>query len=185
MSNKIVFPVKIRPHLIPFLFKELEGKDSEYMGKKNKAIVIYPFSIIGKFLNYQLESGNKEGKKNPYTIYLSIEKKTITTYDGTIYISENGTYFQLFLTEDQIQELNNLLEDIFRISFIYYMDGFLKYNKNINPISAAINDFIEEYNLLEVGFSYDTLRKLYYREKKKDKKLTRLQHHSGNRVLNY
>lgn len=183
MKKESVFPVKIRPHLVPFLFKELEGKDSEYMGKKNKAVVIYPFSMLGKFLNYQLGIKSATGKKNPYTIYLSIDKKTITTYSGTIFISIDGTYSELLLSEEKIQELNNMLEDVFRISFTYYIDGAVEHGDD--SIIKAIDKYIEKYDLLEFGFSNDTLRQLYNREKKKSKKLTRLQHHSGNRVLNY
>ncbi len=177
-------PVTIRPHLIPFLFQELEGKESEYMSVKSKLITIYPYSIIGKFINYQLEIWDEDSKKHPYTIYLSVEKKGATTYKGTIYISIKKTHSELLLTVDQSNELNNLLEDMFRISFCYYIDGALEHGEN-TKILQAIDKFIIKYDLLESGFSRETLRMLYYRDKKKGNKLSRIQHHQGNRFLNF
>ena len=35
-----LIPVQIRPHLIPFLFKEMEGSEASYMEQKSKSIKI-------------------------------------------------------------------------------------------------------------------------------------------------
>jgi len=180
-------PVTIRQHLIPFLFRELEGRESEYMSMRSKLITIYSYSTIGKFINYQMNKFYKlyEGNKvNAFTLYLSIEKKGATNYRGSIYVSEKKTYTELLLTAEQNDEINDLLEDLFRISFCYYIDGAMEHNPDMKLLKA-IDNFIEKYDLLEAGFSRYTLKMLYYREKKKDKKLSRTQRHSANRFLNF
>jgi hypothetical protein len=177
-------PVTIRQHLVPFLFQELEGRESEYMSLKSKIITIYSYSTIGKFINYQMNKSNPETKTNAFTLYLAIEKKGPTNYMGSIYVSEKKTYTELLLTNEQNEEINDLLEDLFRISFCYYIDGALEHNPN-TKLLKAIDNFIIKYDLLEAGFSRYTLKMLYYREKKKGKKLSRTQRHSANRFMNF
>jgi hypothetical protein len=45
------------------------------------------------------------------------------------------------------------------------MNGCIE-NNDEAVIVSAIDKFIDKYDLLEFGFSNDTLRRLYYREKK-------------------
>ena len=67
---------------------------------------------------------------------------------------------------------------------MYYVDGCLEHDKEAN-ITKAIDRFIDKYELLEVGFSNENLRRLYYREKEKNKRLARMQNQSSTRVLNF
>lgn len=183
-------PVEIRPHLVSFLFKELDGKEASYMDTKSKSIKIYPFSSLGKVLHGQLVEHIKIGRNDQYILFLSIEKKTKFEFSGQLYIQVNKLYERLLLAEENVKNINNLLEDIFRISFTYYINGFLENTENKTHsrnklITTAIDNFIDKYQLLEVGFSTDTLRRLFYREKDKDKKLARLQNQSSNKVMNF
>lgn len=177
-------PVEIRPHLVSFLFKELEGKEASYMETKSKSIKIYPFSSLGKVLYGQLVNHVKIGKNDQYILFLSIEKKRKFEFTGQLYIEVSKLYEKLLLPEENVKNINNLLEDIFRISFTYYINGCLDYDKNA-CITKIIDTFIDKYQLLEVGFSNLSLRMLYYREKEKDKKLSRIQKQSSNRVMNF
>ena len=86
------------------------------------------------------------------------------------------------LSESAVNNINYLIEDMFRIAFIYYVDGGLAAHRNV---TESIDAFIDKYDLLEVGFSNNNLRTLYYREKKKGCKLSRMQYHSSNRVMNF
>jgi hypothetical protein len=52
-------------------------------------------------------------------------------------------------------------------------------------VISAINKFIDKYDLLEFGFSTDTLRRLYYREKKKSKIIARFQAKKMPNILNH
>lgn len=177
-------PVKIRPHLIPFLFKEMEGTEAVYMNQKVKSLKIYPFSSIGKFLISQIEDSKKFGRNDQFIVYLNIEKKSFNEYDGFLYSSINKVTEKIYLCESKVNDINNLIEDIFRISFIYYMDGYLFFNPE-KKVSEAVNKFIDKYDLLEFGFSDIGLRRLYYREKNKANKLSRMQYNSSNRVVNF
>jgi len=176
--------VNIRPHLVPFLFKEFEGKEASYMETKSKSVKIYPFSSIGKYLYTQLKNHIKIGKKDQYVLYMMIEKNKNISYSGKLYISINSIYELLKVPEENEKNINNFFEDIFRISFIYWIEGCLEHNKQYNLVSA-IDAFIDKYELLEAGFSNETLRRLYYREKTKDTRLSRLQNQSATRVLNF
>lgn len=179
-----LIPVTIRPHLVSFLFKELEGKEASYMNTKSKTIKIYPFSSLGKILYSQLINHIKIGRNDQYLIFLSIEKKRNLEFQGQLCMEVKKLYENLLLPEANVRNINNLLEDIFRISFIYYVDGCMEHS-NEPSITRAVDCFIEKYELLEVGFSNETLRRLYYREKKKNKHLSRLQNQSSNQVVNF
>lgn len=179
-----MFPVKIRPHLIPFLFKEMEGTEASYMNKTAKSIKISPVSSLGKFLYVQFLEKKIIGKRDRFIIYLTIETKKFNVYEGTLYISIRNIKEIIYLKEEQINEINNLIEDIFRISFIYFIDGFLSFSEKGN-IKKAIDLFIDKYDLLEFGFSNESLRRLFYRDKEKGQKLCRVQFKSSNRVHNF
>mgnify|MGYP006193732515 CR=1 FL=1 len=179
-----LIPVTIRPHLVSFLFKELEGKEASYMNTKSKTIKIYPFSSLGKILYSQLINHIKIGRNDQYLIFLSIEKKRNLEFQGQLCMEVKKLYENLLLPEANVRNINNLLEDIFRIAFIYYVNGCMEHSSEPS-ITKAVDSFIEKYELLEVGFSNETLRRLYYREKNKSKHLSRLQNQSSNQVVNF
>lgn len=178
-----LIPTYIRPQLVPFLFKELEGSEANYMSKQVKSIIIYPSSSLGKFLYSQFEKSVKLKKKDKFIIYLTIEKKTFNIFYGLLYVEIDKIKEPLMLSEESVNAINYLIEDMFRIAFIYYVDGGIANSKI--EVTAAIDSFIDKYDLLEVGFSNNNLRTLYYREKKKGCKLSRMQYHSSNRVMNF
>ena len=172
----------IRPQLVPFLFKELEGTEASYMSKEVKSITIHPSSSLGKYLQTQIGTAVKLKKKDKFIIYLTVEKKRFNVFYGLFYIEISKVKEPLMLPEPSVNNINYLIEDMFRIAFIYYVDGSIAAGKSITD---SIDSFIEKYDLLEVGFSNNNLRTLYYREKKKGCKLSRMQFHSSNRVMNF
>lgn len=177
-----LIPSYIRPQLVPFLFKELEGTEASYMNKEVKSITIYPSSSLGKFLHTQLNNSKKLKKNDKFIIYLTTEKKRFNIFYGLFYLEISKVKEPLMLPESAVNNINYLIEDMFRIAFIYYVDGGLAANRNV---TESIDAFIDKYDLLEVGFSNNNLRTLYYREKKKGCKLSRMQYHSSNRVMNF
>lgn len=177
-----LIPSYIRPHLVPFLFKELEGTEAGYMNKEVKSITIHPSSSLGKYLQAQIATTVKLKKKDKFIIYLTVEKKRFNIFYGLFYIVIDKVKERLMLPEEAVNNINYLIEDMFRIGFIYYVDGSIAAGKSI---TNSIDSFIDKYDLLEVGFSNNNLRTLYYREKKKDSKLSRMQFHSSNRVMNF
>ena len=176
-----IVKVEIRPQLIPFLFKEFKGDEAGYMDKKIKSIRFLPSSSITKYLYNQIDYLKKRGKQDEFILFLTIEQKTSRIYSGVVYIDAKGVKEPLMMDENKVKNFNNLLEDIFRISFVNYVDGFLQ---GIPDVTRATNTFIDKYDLLEVGLNEENLRVLYYREKETSL-LSRLQNQSSNRVINY
>lgn len=102
-----------------------------------------------------------------FQLYLSVsDTPKGKVFEGTAYLFESGSNNFLELPSDATKVINALMEDVFRTAFIYFIDGYMKTPKA--ELVTAINLFIDEYELLEFGFSYETMRKIYYREKKKD-----------------
>jgi len=179
MSQKSV--VEIRSHLIPFLFKEFEGKEASYMGTNVSSIRFTPSSSISRYLYTQIDYQKKRERQDQFLLYLTVEKKNKLQYKGVVYVDQMGVKTALLMQPEKTKAFNDLIEDIFRISFIYYVDASLESGTNLK---TCIDKFIEKYDLLEFGFESETLRKLYYRQKK-TKKLSRLQVQSSNQVNNY
>jgi len=162
-----IAPIHIRPHLVPFFFKEFEGKEAAYLGKKVTAIKVASFSSLGHMMRLFTMQVPKEGKSTDhFNIYLSVEDTPDgKKYEGNYYRYHSGPDSFLDLPQDVHDAINDLMEDIFRMAFISFIDGYMIAPKAV--IIQGINTFIDKYDLLEVGFSTESMRTLYYREKKK------------------
>jgi hypothetical protein len=171
-------PLKIRPHLIPFLFKEMEGSEQDYIKRKTTAITINQFSSLGKFLHSEIGTDKPE----IFVLKLILEKKALNIYDGQIFISQRNKTIPVLLPEIKIIAINNLIDDIFRISFIYFIDGFISFAPQ-RCITMAIDKFIDKYDLLELGFTTSGLRSMYYRNKQSP--LERMQISPSNHALHF
>jgi hypothetical protein len=180
-SNPTVIPVKIRPQLVPFLFKEFEGKEAAYDFRTAKSVYFLPSSSITSYLYTQINYCKTIKKQDKFIFYLTVDHKTTKSFNGVVFIDKNGIKETLYMEEQKVREFNNLLEDLFRSSMKYYIDGCLECGLQL---SAAFQKFIEKYQLEEVGFDTSSLIRLYYREKKTPN-LFRFQSKSGNRVMNF
>lgn len=179
-------PIQIRPHLVPFFFEESEGEEAFYCGKKHKSVLFSPtVSSVGRIIRLLMVKSDVPLKVKDFNLFLTIsdtpDKKT---YSGTFYKQVDGRNSFLKLPKEAGEDINDLLEDIFRMSFISYMKGCAENNSDA-VIVEAINKFIDRYDLLEFGYSNDTLRKLYYRGKKKNRMISRFQFKKTVLVLNY
>lgn len=180
-----VVPVNIRPHLVPFFFKEFEGKEACYLGKTVTAVRISTSSSLGKMIRLFMLKVDKPVKVDHYNLFLSVADNPQggKLYEGNYFKYESGSNSFLELPNDVNKEINNLLEDIFRMSFIFFVDGFMHQGKP--NITKGIDLFIEKYDLLEFGFCNEKLRQLYYRERQKNCRLSRMQMRPANRVTNH
>jgi hypothetical protein len=163
-----IVPVSIRPHLIPFFFKEFEGQEAKYLGQKVKAIRVPTSSSLGCMMRMFMVKVEKPAKViDHYQLYLSVADNPGggKAYEGNYYKFESGSRSFLELPAEVNKDINNLLEDIYRITFVSFMDGFMTAKDAI--INDGLNQFIDKYDLLEVGQTTDSMRQLYYREKKK------------------
>jgi len=181
-----IVPIIIRPHLVPFFFKESEGKEFLYGNKKVKtALFSATVSSLGRMIRLLMVKAGKPLNVDNFNLYLSISDDGAgKKYLGQFYKHENGRNSFLMLPKDANDDINDLLEDIFRMSFISYMNGCIE-NNDEAVIVFAIDKFIDKYDLLEFNFSNDTLRRLYYREKKNDKIISRFQSAKSPKIMNY
>ena len=181
-----VVPILIRPHLVPFFFKESEGKEVVYGNRKVKAILYSAnASTVGRIIRLLMVKAGYPLNVDNFNLFITIsDNGNGKKYQGQFYKHENGRNSFLMLPQDATDDINDLMEDMFRMSFISYMNGCVENNGDAVVVSA-IDKFIDKYDLLEVGLSNDTLRRLYYREKKNSKIISRFQTKKSPRVMNY
>jgi hypothetical protein len=180
-----VVPILIRQHLVPFFFKESEGEEFNYGGKRGKSVLFSPMvSPIGRIMRLLMVKAGKPLKVNNFNLYLSIsDSGNGKKYQGQFYKHESGRNSFLMLPQDANEDINDFLEAMFRMSFISYMNGCVENNPEA-VVTIAIDKWIAKYDLEEFGFSNDTLRRLYYREKEKNKIVCRFQTAKSSNVLN-
>jgi hypothetical protein len=181
-----VVPILIRPHLVPFFFKESEGEEFLYGNKKGKSVLFSPMvSTVGRIIRLLMIKSGKPQKIDNFNLFLCISDTGAgKKYQGQFYKHENGRNSFLMLPKDANDDINDLLEDMFRMSFVSYMNGCIE-NNGEAVVVGAIDKFIDKYDLLEFGFSNDTLRRLYYREKKNSKIIARFQTKKSPKMMNY
>jgi hypothetical protein len=82
----------------------------------------------------------------------------------------------LMLQEEQVDSINGFLEDIFRSTLVFYIKAYqeMGFAKEI-----AIKNFMQNYDLEEYGFEYNTIKMMYYR----NPNLNRFVKQNSNRVL--
>lgn len=183
MPNTIV-PVKLRPHLIPFFYKEFKAdSEAHYLNSRVKACKIVVNSSIGKMIRISLEKSHYPIRPQKFYIYFSLPEKIKDKSTAQIYQTVNGSNSFLKVPRKVAEDINDLFEDLFRIQFVNTIKTALKYSETIK-IETVILDFMKEYCLDEYGFRLDTLRRLYMRYANKPA-LNRMQSKSSNRVYNY
>jgi len=181
-----IIPVKIRPHLIPFFYKEFRGVEAYYLNKKVKACKINITSSIGKMFKITLEKAGFPEKIDKFNIYISVSERNSSTekFEAKIYKCVSGKYAFLKVPEKVANDINDILEDQFRIAFVARVSGALQYAPSIT-VKEVIEDFMIEYKLDEYGYQLRSLRTLYNRSINKGALLSRMQSKFSNRVLNY
>jgi hypothetical protein len=181
-----IVPVLIRPHLVPFFFKESEGREEAYGNKQVKSVLFSStVSSMGRMIRLlMVKSGNMLNVNN-FNLFLTIsDDGNGKVYKGQFYKHESGRNSFLQLPPEANDDINDHLEDMFRMSFTAYMNGAIE-NNGEAVVVTAIDRFIDKYDLLELGFCNDTLRQLYYREKKNGKLLSRFQTKKSVKIMNY
>lgn len=181
-----IVPIIIRPHLVPFFFKESEGKEAAYLNKQVKSVLFSSTaSSIGCIIRLLMEKGDKYLDVKDFNLFLTVsDSGENKKYSGEFYRHVNGRNSILYLPEPANHYINNILEDIFRMAFFSYVEGAIENNSEAMVV-RAIDTFIDKYDLLEFGFSNDTLRTLFYRERKKNKIISRFQNKKNGNIMNY
>ena len=174
----------LREHLIMFFFKESEGKEFRYGKTRVKGIQYSAYAgSIGTIIRLLLEKANIPQYVENYNLNIVInEHNDYRKYSTKFYKQIDGQNSFLKLPEEVNRDINNLFEDIFRMAFIAFVDGFVAAESG--TIVKAIDIWIDRYDLLEFGFSNSTFRRQYYREKDKKPIAGRFQKNMNSSRLN-
>ncbi len=171
--SRTLIPVKIRPHLVPFLFREFTGVDAHYQNRRVKAVRVSLTNSLGKIIRYLAEKSDvKPVCDQKYAIFLSITEQISpnqTQYFGKVYRFIDGRSSFLKIPEEGQRLINDHLESIFRTSMMYYVQGC---DEGEVGISNGIKLFMDKYELWQFGFDPESLRRNYYRWRKEEKRLS-------------
>lgn len=169
--SQIVVPVKINPHLIPFFYEEFEGIEANYTGTKVKACKINGRSSLGFLLMTALKESDVPVniERSKFWVYITYDQECP---EAVFHFTQKGKNQFLQVQKEVLQKINYILEDQFRIAFVYTVKGMLKADKTL-LVRDAIQAFMVDYELDEFGFDLESLRRLLNRGS--DQKLSRLQ----------
>ncbi len=163
--NSNIVPLVLRPHLVSFLMKEMQGEGKTFAGFKCKTINITPYSFVGKFLLENLEKIDYPVKNiKRFNIFLDVKATSRKRYisQGKFFKVESLGKSYVHLPEEFSDTINNIFEQQFRNSFYHYVDARVE-SKVL--VTTAILSFIDKYDLFEANVTQIQLRKLYYRMK--------------------
>lgn len=188
MSQELI-NVCIRPHLIPFLFQELEGDiKAVYKNKTIKLAHVTNASILGRLIHVFRDRAKvvkNKNKINGFSVFLSINtgnpEETKASINSRTWLEHSQIQF---LPED-VKLLNDHLDFVFRVSLVQFIKGYDKGSPSDEKISKAIHEFMLLHNLYDTELDPESLRRHYYNSLKKKHLLRRLQVPISNKTLNF
>lgn len=122
--------------------------------------------IIGNYFIKLLEDYSREQDKSIDISYYS--QKIIIAVNQDI-VLRNGSY----ITKTNVRDFNRKVERIIKERIHDFLNAALKYSPNIQ-FKKAIDDFREENGLPEHCFSYEAIKKDFYRYRKESNGLIRM-----------
>lgn len=162
MPHQLV-PVSIKPHLIPFLFKEFEAVLDSSSGIQINVAKHTIQSPMGKILRSLMQISHKKVPCDTIPqIFLKVQEKY--KYTGIFHFADGRTGF-LYLPEEAQGFLNEHLQKLFDISLMNSIHSWSKSNTD-QGINDAIVSFLETYNLEEYNYTLLGIRRDYYRKRK-------------------
>lgn len=160
MSNRTLVPVNIRPHLIKYLYESFPAeKEAKYRGKAVKSVRVSVNSPLGKYIRSMCVKCDYPQKITNFNFFFSVEENVSS---GSVYAFASGKYNFLRFPEEFIEDLNEMLESMFRMTFFYFVEGY-KQSGKYGSRAEAIRLFIDRYDLFEHDFTFDALNKQFTR----------------------
>lgn len=179
-ETKNIIALTIRPHLVPFLFNELEGEiKAVYNNKKVKLSKVAKSSLLGDLLHRfknNAKHANTKRKVSGFSIFLSIDNSTLC-FEGTVHEVEisKKEYTVLHLVEEDARFVNDWFHGLLLNAMVEFIKGFIAGSDDELLISKAIHCFMIQHNLYDTVIDPETLRREYYRAVKKNHSLSRYQ----------
>ena len=177
--------VNIRPHLVSFLYKELNGQiQADVEGKKVKLANVSRSSLLGQMVQtFEALASETTKKSSSYSIFLRITNDGVK--EGAFHSKSDRKYKVLELLPGHVVMINNLLESMFRLSAVEFIKGYAKGSESLNAINKAIHIFMLDHDLYETELDPESLRRMYYNAIKKKHSLARFQNQTSTRSLYY
>lgn len=178
--------LKVRTHLVSFLFQELEGETrAVYKETKVKLADISRSSLLGKMIETFKELAGKPCHSDlvSFSVFLRISEDGDNT--GQFFERHNKEHELLELSPEHNFIINETLESMFRVSAVEFIKGYSKGSTSQKFVNEAIHEFMKDHNLYETEIDPESIRRFYYNALKKNHSLSRLQNQIGNRSLYY
>ena len=161
-----LIPFKLSEHIIHYFFRELEGTSKKYAGREVKTIPINPNSFIGKFIISNLRKIDYPVKDisefNMYVEIVNIRRKKYCTKQK-LFKKENLNNSFVELPEEFMQDVDGMLDDLFRQNFYFFVLGYI--SGDDKKVLRAIRLFMDQYELWNFNFNIEQFRRLFYRMK--------------------
>lgn len=165
--NSNFIPIRLRPHLVNFLLKEMKGEEKTVAGKRHKVFEVPKKTFLAKFIVDYLEKTEYPVKDiQRFNFILEIKQTTRRKFiaSAKIFKIEKLSTSYVQLPAEYAKMVNDLFEQQFRNAFINFVDSRSHGNELL--ISQSILEFIDKYDLFEADITQVSLRRLYYRLKK-------------------
>lgn len=165
-----ILPVTVPGYLVPFIIKEMDGISVAEASGDYTNISVEPNSILGMFLRRRIKP---EYKTKNYQILIYSKKMGGTrAYSVDLKELQIKAEFSVDLTFEELEEFYKFLSHGFMLHFQSFVRGFVAAQKLKNSrsqgrkkhqgVRSAIRLMLDEYDMLEYGFSENQMRNLYY-----------------------
>ena len=163
-----ILPVFVPGYLIPFISQEMEGVKVLQENENFINIKIEKNSVLGMFLRRRIRPDYKI--KNYQMVIFTRKIGPHQAFSIDLLEFQNSVEYKVDLSFAELEDLYKFLSYAFCVSFYFFVKGYIKAQKakptNYGVLMSAIRCVIEDYDLLEYGYSEMQLKELYYSYKK-------------------
>lgn len=162
--NREIVSFPFRPHLAKYLFYTIKNQVIESEDYYHKTLDIDLNSIDGEIIRLVLQRvdfPDLKKAKQGFRLTVSVPRYPNNRMSK---VMEDGRYGALEMPEAAIKVINDLYEIRFRDHFVTFVCGYVQgRNRRRGAIRQAIEEFMQIYDLLDCGYSYEMLEKFYKR----------------------
>lgn len=163
----MLVPFKLSDHLVHYFFRELKGQSKKYGGREVKVIPIEKSSFIGKIVIsalVKIDYPIKDIREFNLFLEMSDVKRVKYCNKQKLFKKEDLENSFVQVPTEFMNDINGMLDDIFRQNFFHYVYGSVK--NDDSKVLPTVRQFMDEYELWNLNFDIDQLRQIYYRMKK-------------------
>ncbi len=159
----MLVPFRLSDHLIHYFFREFSGMTRRYLGREVKVIPLDKNSVVGKYIIANLKKTDyPTARIREFTLFVemaNVERKMYCTKQK-LFKKENLENSFVELPDEFMNDVEDFLDDIFRQNFFWFVHGSVSCGAKVQTV---IKQFMDKYNLWDLGFDVEQLRQQYYR----------------------